>query len=271
MSDLLVYPNQTAINALTPKIGDMVLRDSDSSVLLWTGSVWREFKPNAFPPLSNDQSVSFDGTDEYLSIPDNLTKNAWDGQDWTFSMFIKPDASEIDPADTSIRVFLSGNGSSPYIAFRAGVFRYINAGGSGRNGPNLTNDWFHLMITNDSSTGSSATSASLYINGNFIDNTRIWQSAQGMRNVGRWYPTHATGLPSASIVDEISIFDSVKQPSDLQNNGVPSDLRPHNPLIWYRCGDDSGDTTQIVKNKGNGGSSLDGTLHNTPSYTPDVP
>ena len=267
MSDLLIYPDQTAINALTPKIGDMVLRDSDSSVLLWTGSIWKEFKPNAFPPLINNQSVSLDGTNEYLSIPDNLTKSLWDTQDWTFSMFIKPDASEIDPADTSIRVFLSGTASSPYIGFRAGVFRYINAGGSGANGPTLTNDWFHVMITNDSSTGSSATSASLYINGSFIGNTRIWQSAQGIRNVGRWY----SGLHSASIVDEISIFDSVKQPSDLQNNGVPSNLKPHNPLIWYRCGDDSGDTTQIVKNKGNGGSSLDGALYNTPPYTPDVP
>ena len=47
MSDLLIYPDQAAIDALTPKIGDMVLRASDSAVLLWTGSIWKVFKPNA--------------------------------------------------------------------------------------------------------------------------------------------------------------------------------------------------------------------------------
>lgn len=217
--------------------------------------------------LANGASVEFDGTDDYLSIPDNLTKSTWNTQDWTFSMFIKPDASEIDPADTSIRVFLAGTGSSPYISFRAGVFRYIDAAANGRNGPSLANDWFHVMITNDSSTGSSSTASSLYIDGSFIDNTRIWQNANGMRNVGRW----SSGLHSASIVDEISIFDSVKSASDLQTGGVPNDLTSLSPVLWYRCGDTVGSSGTTITNIGSGGSSLDGTLNNGATFSTDVP
>ena len=48
---------------------------------------------------------------------------------------------------------------------------------------NLTNDWFHLMITNDSSTGSSATSASLYNNGNFMI---ILKFGSPLKECGMW-------------------------------------------------------------------------------------
>lgn len=264
MSDINIYADQTAIDALTPITGDVVLRASDNAVLLYNGSAWKEFQPDAGPAFPNDYSLSLDGSDDYLSIPDNLTKSVWNTQDWTFSMFIKPDASEISSADTTIRRFMAGTGSNPYLAFRAGFFLYIDAGQSAQNGPSLTNDWFHVMFTNDTSAGSSSTATSLYIDGNFISNTRSWRNANGIRNIGRWY----SGSNSASLVDEISIFDSVKSASDLQTAGTPNDITSLNPVLWYRCGD--GDTSQTLTNNGSG-SSLDGTLHNGPTFSSDVP
>jgi len=271
MSDITLIDDSEQSSLVTnglAKNGELYLKKAGStdagSIVVYDSGVWKTFADEGGAFL-NGSSLDLDGADDYLSIPDNLTKNAWNVQAWTFSMFIKPDASEINPADTTTRQFLSGIGSSPYLAFRAGVFRYINAGGSGVNGPSLTNDWFHVMITNDTSTGSSSTAASLYIDGTFIGNTRIWQSAQGMRNVGRWY----SGGHSASLVDEISIFDSVKSASDLQTAGVPNDLTSLNPVLWYRCGD--GDTSPTLTNNGSAGSSLDGTLHNGPTFSSDTP
>ena len=43
MSDINAYADQTAIDALTPQSGDIVLRLSDNTVLLWNGSAWKEF------------------------------------------------------------------------------------------------------------------------------------------------------------------------------------------------------------------------------------
>jgi len=270
MSDITLIDDSEQSSLVTnglAKNGELYLKKAGStdagSIVVYDSGVWKTFADEGGAFL-NGSSLDLDGADDYLSIPDNLTKNVYVNQDWTFSMFIKPDASEIDPADTTTRIFLAGTGSNPYLAFRAGFFQYINVGGTAVNGPSLTNDWFHVMLTNDSS-ATSSTAVSLYINGVFIAYNRLWQNAQGVRNVGRWY----SGYHSAFLVDEISIFDSVKSASDLQTAGVPNDLTSLNPVLWYRCGD--GDTSPTLTNNGSAGSSLDGTLHNGPTFSSDTP
>jgi len=49
MSDINIYADQTAIDALTPITGDVVLRADDNAVLLYNGSAWKEFQPDAGP------------------------------------------------------------------------------------------------------------------------------------------------------------------------------------------------------------------------------
>lgn len=120
------------------------------------------------------------------------------------------------------------------------------------------------MITNDSTTGSSNNAASLYIDGSFVGYTLTWNSCNGIRNIGRYN----SGYNSDLIVDEISIFDSVKSVSDVQTGGVPNDLTSLNPVLWYRCGD--GDTSPTLTNNGSG-SSLDGTMVNVTTFSSDVP
>ena len=43
MSDINIYPDQAAIDALTPVAGDIVIRLSDNAVLLYNGSEWKVF------------------------------------------------------------------------------------------------------------------------------------------------------------------------------------------------------------------------------------
>jgi len=49
MSDINIYADQTAIDTLTPITGDVVLRADDNAVLLYNGSAWKEFQPDAGP------------------------------------------------------------------------------------------------------------------------------------------------------------------------------------------------------------------------------
>jgi hypothetical protein len=220
-----------------------------------------QFTPSS--AYTNAYSLDLDGTNDFISIPSNITGSSYSTQDWTFSMFFKADASHVS-SSAGLTVFLAGTGSSPYIGFYQGNIRYVNFAGSGANGPALTGGWQHLMITNDSSTGSSNDAASLYIDGSFVGYTRTWNNCAGIRNIGQWY----SGYNSNLIVDEISIFDSVKSVSDVQTAGVPNDLTSLNPVLWYRCGD--GDTSPTLTNNGSG-SSLDGTMNNITTFSSDVP
>jgi len=47
MSDINTYADQTAIDALTPQAGDIVLRLSDNAVLLYNGTAWKVFNNDA--------------------------------------------------------------------------------------------------------------------------------------------------------------------------------------------------------------------------------
>jgi|13_taG_2_1085334.scaffolds.fasta_scaffold00231_7 hypothetical protein len=47
MSDINIYADQAAIDALTPITGDVVLRASDNAVLVYNGTAWKEFQADA--------------------------------------------------------------------------------------------------------------------------------------------------------------------------------------------------------------------------------
>jgi len=269
MSDITLIndseQSQLVTNGLA-KNGELYLKKEGStnegSIVVYDSGSWRTFA-NEGGAFVNGSSISLDGTNDSISIPANLTGSSYSAGDWTFSMFFKADASHVS-SSAGLTVFLAGTGSSPYIAFYQGNIRYINFGGGGVSGPALTGGWQHLMITNDSSTGSSNDAASLYIDGSFVGYTRTWNNCLGIRNIGQWY----SGYNSNLIVDEVSIFDSIKSVSDLQTGGVPNDLTSLNPVVWYRCGD--GDTSPTLTNNGSG-SSLDGTMVNVSAFSSDVP
>lgn len=47
MSDINTYADQAEIDALNPNTGDIVLRLSDNSILLWSGAEWITFTNDA--------------------------------------------------------------------------------------------------------------------------------------------------------------------------------------------------------------------------------
>lgn len=251
---------------VNPGDGSIYFNTDTKKILVAHPTNWMEIDYDQIYDTSgavfiNNKSLSLGSPDDSISIPANLTAS-YDTTDWTFSMFFKADASHVS-SSAGLTIFLAGTGSSPYIGFKQGNITYINYGGSGVTGPALTGDWQHLMMVNDK-TGSVLNATSLYIDGSFVGYTRTWDNCQGVRNIGQWY----SGYNSNLIVDEISIFDSMKSVSDLQTEGIPNDLTSLKPIVWYRCGD--GDTSPTLTNNGSG-SSLDGTMVNVSTFSSDVP
>jgi hypothetical protein len=269
MSDITLIDDSEQSSLVTnglAKNGEMYLKKAGStdagSIVVYDSGAWKTFA-NEGGAFVNGSSLHLDGTNDYLTIPSNITGSSYSTQDWTFSMFLKADSINVSPSGP-FSIFLAGTGATPYVAFVSGVFRYINFQTLGANGPTITGNWQHLMITNDSTTGSSSNAASLYIDGSFVGYTKTWNNCNGIRNIGRYN----SGYNSDLIVDEISIFDSIKSVSDVQTGGVPNDLTSLNPVLWYRCGD--GDTSPTLTNNGSG-SSLDGTMVNVTTFSSDVP
>ena len=96
MSDLNIYADQTAIDALTPITGDVVLRASDNAVLLYNGSAWKEFQPDAGPYVySNTYSLAFDGTNEKMQAGDSTTLAS--ASAFTISWILSPNWALICP------------------------------------------------------------------------------------------------------------------------------------------------------------------------------
>lgn len=91
MTDINIYADQTAIDALTPITGDVVLRSSDEAVLLYNGTAWKEFQPDAGGFI---QSIDvYDNETDFISETNKPAYNivhakdtdklyVWDGSAW---------------------------------------------------------------------------------------------------------------------------------------------------------------------------------------------
>lgn len=228
------------------------------------------------PPFTNQYSVSFDGTDDFLHSDPNITHasvssytmSAWvnftsflngggvyqmrGGQsatDWTYNNFLRVDSAT----------------SASFLHRGSGGYTACNY-----TGINLSlNTWYNFSQVWD------GTNVKLYLDGALISttttiNTASFAGRSGYNikfDIGRGRSSNSYPCK----IDEFAWWDSDKSSSisDIYNSGVPTDLSSLSPVHWYRMGDNDGGTGTTITDQGSGGNN--GTLTNGPTYSTDVP
>lgn len=219
-------------------------------------------------PFTNQYSVSFDGTDDYMIVTQNSAINI--SGDITLSAWVKRTATT---SYNSIFTKRQVGGSMNYQFTINNSNGQIGLGHSGGFIYNTTttlstSTWYHVAVTVSGST------AQFYVNGDAEDSftgVSITSTTQDLiigATVGYNY--------FGGNIDEASIFNSALSASDIAalrggasagTLGVPADISSLSPVGWWRMGDNDGGTT--ITDQGSGGNN--GTLTNGPTFSTTVP
>ena len=255
MTDINIYADQAEIDALNPNAGDIVLRLSDDSVLLWSGTEWITFANDAYV---NRWGVTAHNGDQ-LDLPAAITLNATNG--YTLSAWL-------NNVKTAGYAHIIHNGGDDYWALVGGAETYINGVGGYKNLAPSTGDvlgWKHHIISYDGSS-----TIKYYIDG-------VYQQTAS-KNLGNIFLQHVFDATpfyfEGGTISELAIFDTMLSDGgiaigenaegdilSLRNNGLPVDLNTLNLNLtaWWRMGDDPADSptegggvSSITDSSGNG-------------------
>ena len=229
-------------------------------------------------PFTNQYSVSFDGSDDYISTgldvggASALTVSAWVKHDTVGNAAIVTQYA--GPNNRAFRLAMYPNTSS-WAGLRLDAYNSSNTnfGANYLLDPVISSGvWYHAAFV---FTGSAIT---VYYNGNAsptVSMTGVLDSVT--RNVDIGSSGGTSDFMSGNI-DEVAIFDSALSASDISTLrggasagtlGVPADISSLNPVGWWRMGDNDGGTGTTITDQGSGGN--DGTLTNGPTFSTDVP
>lgn len=225
-------------------------------------------------------SVSFDGSDDYMSIPDAdiFSLGNGSGTDNAFSISAWFNADSIG----TNYIATKDSNSNREWAFRTvssqlHFFAFGTGGGYiGRKySTNLSNgQWYHAVVTYDASKASSG--IKLYLNGTRVDDANYasgtFTASKNTSSEVRVSALQVNNTYSAGKVDELSFFNTELSSSDvtaIYNSGVPNDISSLSPIGWWRMGDNDGGTGTTVTDQGSGGNN--GTLTNGPTFSTTVP
>jgi len=198
-------------------------------------------------------SVSFDGTDDYISLGSSFTLSGA----WSASFWVKPD-------NNSFNINLFGNSSS------GGVYLFIGSDGKVRVNNTIISDalshgvWQNIVITRDSSN-----SLKGYVNAS-LQVTATSSDSPTFNQIGRY--SNGSAAIYNGLMDEVATFGSELSASNvtaIYNSGIPADISSLSPVGWWRMGDNDGGTGTTVTDQGSG--SNNGTLQNGLSFSTDVP
>jgi hypothetical protein len=238
--------------------------------------------------FANTLSGSFDGTDDYMEIP----QGAFDlgTGNWTFSFWFRPTGITSD----SETIFMVKGTSGKYLAgfIQNGAFML-----SDWNNTTLSysttlasNTWYHGAYIKN---GSGSTDLHLYLDGTKVlegyhPNTSNYGNDTATTRLGEVQSGLGYVFPFQGQIDEFGFWNSALTDTnitDIYNNGFPNDLGANglnlSPVGYWRMGDGtgdtdsgggapaSGDTIGTIVDQGSGGNNATGT--NGPLYSNSVP
>ncbi|MGB6298881.1 MAG: LamG-like jellyroll fold domain-containing protein, partial [Rivularia sp. (in: cyanobacteria)] len=209
---------------------------------------------------SGESALSFDGVDDYVSIPDSDNIDFGTDKDFTVETWVKADSNQADLqySDNSIIEKWSGSGSYPF------VIRYLNSSGKiraarydGSNAPGINssttiNDgqFHHIAFVKNGET------LSLYIDGNLEDSTTDTTTAStqntsplhiGKRGNNRNY--------FKGEVDEVRIWETARTEEEIRQNLYSKLEGTEDGLAAYYNFDELNENISDVTENGNDGTS----------------
>jgi len=220
------------------------------------------------PPYPNTYSLSFEGTDDYMDIPDStaLETTAFTWSAWFYCTAINRYNIIVDTATNSSTF----NGYEIFVVNTTNKIRFASYHSNASIDSTTTvaaNTWYHVAATHESG------SDKLYVNGSLeasgsAPNFSVSNAANLRIGSSSLFNLYHKGL-----IDEVSFFNSALSASNITsiyNSGVPNDISSLSPVGWWRMGDNDGGTGTTITNQGSA-SSIDGTLTNGPAFSPTVP
>ena len=230
--------------------------------------------------FTNEYSVNFDGTDDYLNIPHDSALTI--AGDMSISAWVKRTelvsaaAGGYLPILTKRPSFAANTNYQFYCdsldGSAAGGLRFYdgNAAISPASGTVIpAGAWRHVVVTIDSG---ATNGVKWYVNGSAESNTNtatIDNSNTDPVMIGK---LGAANYYAKGLIDEVALFNSILSASDvtaIYNSGTPTDLTSLSPVGWWRMGDNDGGTGTTITDQGSGEN--DGTLTNGPTFSSDVP
>ena len=288
MSDITLINDSEQSSLVTnglAKNGELYLKKAGSTdagaIVVYDSGVWRTFANEYSAGFSNTYSVDFDGTNDYMSIPDVADFSLGDGAgtDNAFSISAWFNADSIGTFHIATK---DGSGSGREWAFRtvSSQLHFFAFGtGSGYIGRKYSTNlsigqWYHAVMTYDASKASSG--IKLYLNGARVDNgnysSGTYTASRNSNTLVRVGAVQSNQTYSNGKIDEVAFFNtelSSSNVSSIYNSGVPADISSFSPTGWWRMGDDDEGTGTTVTDQGSG--SNNGTLTNGPTFSTDIP
>jgi hypothetical protein len=218
--------------------------------------------------FTNESSVSFDGSDDYMDIPDStaLETTAFTWSAWFYCTAINRYNIIVDTATHSSFFF----GYEIFVVNTTNKIRFVSYHTNDLIDSTTAvaaNTWYHVAATHESG------SDKLYVNG----------TLEASGSASNFSTTDAANLRIGSssifnlyhqgLIDEVAFFNSALSASNITsiyNSGVPNDISSLSPVGWWRMGDNDGATGTTITNQGSA-SSIDGTLTNGPTFSTTVP
>jgi len=192
--------------------------------------------------FTNTYSLSFDGTDDYVTVPDHSSLDITGAI--TISAWVKVNSFDsnsdgiVSKTDNA-----NGHGYGLYVDKGAdtstgtAVFHSKNYNtAKAVTGALVTNTWYHIagtfLLADELN--------KIYLDGSLVDSTAtgtvdILPDNEALE-FGRVFKDAGNTLNG--IIDEVSIFDVVKTVGDLRDGSKPADLTGMSNLVgWWRMGD----------------------------------
>jgi len=210
-----------------------------------------------------DQAFSFDGNDDYLSVPDDPSLRAT--SEITFEFWVNFNTLPSGPFSSSLAICEKDN--DYVLSWRADTQRLelsffdTLASPGYRIGANIlladiTGVWHHIAITSANSVGQPTAEFHFYLDGveepNFpnVNSPSVlggWNTgASGELYIGRRTQISSGELYFDGIIDELTIFDRMLDPSEIAEiHAAGSDGKCKGPLtgLIFEDGFETGDTT----------------------------
>lgn len=233
--------------------------------------------------FANQYSVSFDGTDDYMSFGSNTffnTSSAFSFSGWVkITNFSGNEYQTIAQfkTDDSKGFQLLASDNSAYAGLNIGSntsTSIMKARTSGDISSTFLN-WTHVAMTYNGSGANTTSNYKVYINGSAVSLTTTDNYAN-LLNVNSLGCGSGSAIGDAfgfyGLIDEVATFSTELSASDITaiyNSGVPNDISALSPVGWWRMGDNDSGTGTTITDQGSGGN--DGTLTNGPTFSTSVP